>query len=48
MLLAIGELLADIITTDFVDNLAEAKQFAIYQGGSPSNVCGMQTFPLAL
>lgn len=39
MLLAIGELLADIISTDFVENLAEARQFDIYQGGSPSNVC---------
>lgn len=39
MLLAIGELLADIISTEFVDSLADARTFSIYQGGSPSNVC---------
>jgi fructokinase len=37
--LAIGELLADLITTDHVDDLSHAKSFTIYQGGSPANVC---------
>lgn len=39
MLLAIGELLADIISEEFVASLKDAKQFSIFQGGSPSNVC---------
>jgi len=37
--LAIGELLADLVTEDYVNDLREAKSFHIYQGGSPANVC---------
>jgi fructokinase len=38
MIVAIGELLADCITTDFVEDLSKAKTFTIIQGGSPANV----------
>lgn len=37
--LAIGELLADVISENYVSTLAEAGTFRIYQGGSPANVC---------
>lgn len=37
--LAIGELLADVISEHYVTTLAEAGTFHIYQGGSPANVC---------
>ncbi|MFY8021568.1 MAG: carbohydrate kinase family protein [Bacteroidia bacterium] len=37
--LAIGELLADLISTDYVQDISEVKQFEIYQGGSPANLC---------
>lgn len=36
--LAIGELLADIITIDYANDLSEARSFEIFQGGSPANV----------
>jgi fructokinase len=36
--LAIGELLADVITVDYVASLREAKTFQLFQGGSPANV----------
>lgn len=39
MLLAIGELLADLISQEFVESLDQARTFSIFQGGSPSNVC---------
>lgn len=38
-LLAIGELLADLITESYVSDLSEATRFSIHQGGSPANVC---------
>ncbi|MBL7858564.1 MAG: sugar kinase [Cyclobacteriaceae bacterium] len=38
--LAIGELLVDIISEAYVDNLSQAKMFSMHQGGSPANVCG--------
>lgn len=37
--LAIGELLADIITENYVSSLSQARTFRLYQGGSPANVC---------
>lgn len=37
--LAIGELLADFISEQYVDNLSEAKSFHMYQGGSAANLC---------
>jgi len=37
--LAIGELLADVISEQYVTSLAEAKTFRLFQGGSPANVC---------
>ena len=37
-LLAIGELVADLISTDYSEGLAEAKEFKMFQGGSPANV----------
>ena len=37
--LAIGELLADLISTDYVENISEVKKFEIFQGGSPANLC---------
>ena len=36
--LAIGELLADVMTAEFMPDLSEARKFEIYQGGSPANV----------
>ncbi|HEY0677357.1 MAG TPA: sugar kinase [Chitinophagaceae bacterium] len=36
--LAIGELLADIISVDYCNDLSEARSFQLFQGGSPSNV----------
>ena len=37
--LAIGELLADVISEQYVSSLADATTFRLYQGGSPANVC---------
>ena len=37
--LAIGELLADVISEQYVSSLADASTFRMYQGGSPANVC---------
>jgi fructokinase len=37
--LAIGELLVDIISTDYVTSLSEVKNFEMHPGGSPANVC---------
>ena len=37
--LAIGELLADVISEQYVTSLAEATTFKLFQGGSPANVC---------
>ena len=37
--LAIGELLADFISNEYVNSLANARQFNMFQGGSPSNLC---------
>lgn len=37
--LAIGELLADVVTEEYVVSLREARSFKIFQGGSPANVC---------
>lgn len=37
--LVIGELLADIISTDYVPRLSEGKTFELHPGGSPANVC---------
>lgn len=37
--LAIGELLADITTVDYVSSLSEARTFQLHSGGSPANVC---------
>jgi fructokinase len=37
--LAIGELLADVISEQYVSSLAAATTFRLYQGGSPANVC---------
>jgi fructokinase len=37
--LAIGELLADLISIDYVDSLAQARQFHCFQGGSTANLC---------
>lgn len=36
--LAIGELLADVMTVNYTTDLSEAKTFEIFQGGSPANV----------
>lgn len=38
-LVAIGELLADLISENFVHQLKDVEQYRIYQGGSPANVC---------
>ena len=38
-LLAIGEVLIDALTNDFVRDLSEAKTLAIQAGGSPANLC---------
>lgn len=37
--LVIGELLADLVTKDFVNGLSQARDFTMFQGGSPANVC---------
>lgn len=37
--LSVGELLIDMISTDFADNLEEVNQFTKIQGGSPANLC---------
>lgn len=37
--LAIGELLADFISSDYVNDLSQARTFQLHTGGSPSNVC---------
>ena len=37
--LAIGELLADVISEQYVSSLAEAATFRLYQGGSLADVC---------
>jgi fructokinase len=37
--LAIGELLADIISCEYVQKLSEVKRFELHPGGSPANVC---------
>ncbi len=42
--LAIGELLADVISVDYAQDLSEAKTFEIYQGGSPANVAANLCF----
>jgi fructokinase len=36
--LAIGEVLADLITTEYSEGLEDAKAFKIFPGGSPANV----------
>lgn len=36
--LAIGELLADMISDDYVGSLSEARMFRMHQGGSPANM----------
>lgn len=38
-LLAIGELLIDLLTTDFVNDLSEASTLRALPGGSPANLC---------
>ena len=38
-LLAIGELLVDAISTDFVADLSEATTLRVVAGGSPANLC---------
>lgn len=38
-LLAIGELLADFISHEYVNTVSEAKSFEMFQGGSPANLC---------
>jgi len=38
-LLAIGEALLDLLTTDFVDDLAQASTLHAVPGGSPANLC---------
>jgi sugar/nucleoside kinase (ribokinase family) len=37
--LAIGELLADLISHEHVNTLSEARNFQMFQGGSPANLC---------
>lgn len=37
--LAIGELLADMISAEYVTSLSSAYRFQLYPGGSPANVC---------
>jgi fructokinase len=37
--LAIGELLADLIGIEYADDLSKTKSFKIFQGGSPANLC---------
>lgn len=47
--LVLGELLADLISTEYVGRLKEATTFSMHPGGSPANVCanlnwlGLQT-----
>lgn len=38
-LLAIGEALVDIITTEFVEDLSQAHILRLFPGGSPANLC---------
>ncbi len=38
--IAIGEVLVDLISTNFVNELSEAKSYQVFQGGSPANFCG--------
>jgi fructokinase len=38
-LLAIGELLIDALTVNFVKDLSEAHTLALHAGGSPANLC---------
>lgn len=42
--LAIGELLADIISTETVSGLEQADAYQLYQGGSPANVAANLAF----
>lgn len=37
--LAIGELLADLITADYIADISQARGFHLHAGGSPANVC---------
>lgn len=41
---AIGELLADFISTEYCTDLSEAKSFAMLTGGSPANVAANLSF----
>jgi fructokinase len=36
--LAIGELLADLVSEEYCENLQQVRAFRVYQGGSPSNL----------
>lgn len=38
-ILAVGELLIDLISTDFADSLDDVRDFKRIQGGSPANMC---------
>ncbi len=38
-IVCVGELLVDLISTDFSDSFAEVSQFKRIQGGSPANLC---------
>lgn len=38
-LLAIGESLIDVLTTDFISDLSQATTLRIHPGGSPANLC---------
>lgn len=38
-LLAAGELLIDLISTDYADDLSATREFTRLQGGSPANLC---------
>lgn len=42
--LAIGELLVDVMTAEYSNDLSEARKFEIYQGGSPANVAANLCF----
>jgi len=42
--LAIGELLADFISNDYTDSLANTHEFTMFQGGSPANLCANLKF----
>ena len=51
MILAIGELLVDLISSDVVNNLSESKSFDVKKGGSCGNFaifCKKQKVPLTL